>query len=1266
MQKLIIVVFLFVALLYGENTKLDKTNYSEELIVPGKVIVKYKNVDSFGSVNKPAKNRITSHYGLQNENALFENAKNVKIKQQLNLNNVFVYEVPSETDINNLVSELESNPSIEYAEPVYLSKVNAVPNDALYSSLFHLPQIKAEKAWDIQYGDSSIVIGIIDTGVDWKHEDLVNVIWKNTGEIPDNGIDDDGNGYIDDIKGWDFVTGVDGYSGSDAHPSEDGDEEDNDPMDFNGHGTHVAGIAAGETNNGIGIASVAAGARIMPLRCGYHANNGNGYVRTDFAARAYLYAADNGADIVNQSSGNSGQLIVDAALYAFLNGVLVVTSAGNADLISPSALGAQHWVMTVAAVNQYDIKAYYSSYGDYVTVSAPGGEIYFGNDNWGILSSVVHPSSFYNNAKYFRLQGTSMAAPLVASVAGLVKSYKPNLNPVDLFSLIEGTADNIDVKNPKHPGMLGSGRVNVYRAMTEEVIPKPDFSILSYSLTDNGVNSNSVIEPGENVVLNIDIQNKWADASNVFINVSFERDWPFTIANKNFNIGVFPGILDYQNSTKSIDVNISCAADAFPQTAILYVNISADGHDESFFIPISVNPQVLFVADFEQDENKKFDFSLLYFEDLVHAGISFDYVHRLSNGVTADMLNNYSAVVWACEWQWPTLDANDRQALKSYLDNGGSLFLSGQDIGWDLHESVFNVDVEFYANYLKAYYIADDAGQSEIQGIKGDPITDGISSSFYQKNRLSTQQFPDEIAAVGGSVPIYKYPNGSVGAIRYRNNYDLVYFAFGGYESMLDSIARRKVLKRIMNWFAKVNYELQVINDTEDYETEFEVNINVESTVQFSSVKLYYLVNESYPYTILDMNYVGNGNYTASIPAQPWGSEVKYFVYIQPENGNGVLTETVTFYIGEDVINPNIKLMSNQLRNSINRKGIEPYELYVELTDNFAIDPSTALLHYRVNDETSNSVLLTSLDEKLFSGTFSFNNKLNFGDKVSYCFSVRDLSSNSNLASSDTLNYLVDTVQVVDDFEFPYLDWEITGTWGLSTEKKNGLYSLSDSPDGHYANNTNSTATYKMPFDLSSYISGEISYYLRSNLEVGVDSLLFELSNDNGLTWKIIDAVSQNYILFAKRTVNISAYTGIGFESVKFRFRFYSNGSNISDGVYIDDVVLNMIPDPTMSIDEVVDIPSEFRLSQNYPNPFNPSTTINFALPVNATVNITVYNILGEVVEVLKDNQLRAGRYSLLFNAANKLSSGIYLYRISAFGNDGSRFSNTKKMLLVK
>lgn len=336
-------------------------------------------------------------------------------------------------------------------------------------------------------------------------------------------------------------------------------------------------------------------------------------------------------------------------------------------------------------------------------------------------------------------------------------------------------------------------------------------------------------------------------------------------------------------------------------------------------------------------------------------------------------------------------------------------------------------------------------------------------------------------------------------------------------------------------------------------------------------------------------------------------------------------------------------------------------------TDNFGIDESTAMLHYWVNDNAPNSILLTQYEEDIFSGTFSFDSRLHFGDQVSYYFSVNDLSSNSNLSRSDTTVYSIDSTQVVDDFELPNLDWDVTGSWGLtSAVKKNGNYSLTDSPIGPYANNSNSTATYKMPFDLSSYTAGEISYWIRAQLEVGIDSLLFELSYDNGSTWNIIDAISQNFIFFSQRFVDISEYTGDGYDNVVLRFRLYANATNNADGVYIDDIIINVTPDPALSVSDSEIIPLSYELSQNYPNPFNPSTTINFAVPVRSDVKITIFNILGEVVEILHNSNIEAGTYSLSFNAANKLSSGIYFYQIIANGIDGKNFNQTKKMMLLK
>ena len=452
----------------------------EYRIAPGEIVVKLKRHTSSGKqINKAtAATNIQSEFQLTASKQLFPaSERRAKIAAE-ELEGIVVYTAPSATDVEALAKKISGHPDVEYAEPHYYFRTHVIPNDPLYNQVYPLGIVKADSAWFYQKGDTSVVIGIIDSGVDWDHPDLSSVIWTNTDEIPNNGIDDDGNGYIDDIRGWDFVANV-----SDAGAGEDGVNEDNNPMDFNGHGTHVSGIAAGATNNTIGISSLSWGCRIMPLRSGWHATDGNGYVSSIYASQAYVYAADNGASVCNQSSGTSS-VVLDGARYAYKNGVVIVNSAGNSNTDFAASLGSEPWALSVAATNSSDGKASYSSYNDRVDISAPGGDFNSANRK-GFLSSVVNPSAFFGNSLYVEFQGTSMSSPFVASLAALIKSKHKDWTPAQIMFQITGTSDNIDVLNPQYAGKLGYGRMNALRAMTETPLdPKPDIEFVEFSISD--------------------------------------------------------------------------------------------------------------------------------------------------------------------------------------------------------------------------------------------------------------------------------------------------------------------------------------------------------------------------------------------------------------------------------------------------------------------------------------------------------------------------------------------------------------------------------------------------------------------------------------------------------------------------------------------------------------------------------------------------------------------------------------------------------------
>lgn len=356
-------------------------------------------------------------------------------------------------DMKEVMQVYEKSPLIEYVEPDYIVTIDAIPNDPGFPQLWGLhntgqsggvpdTDIDAPEAWDLSTGSSSVIIAVIDTGVDYTHEDLADNMWVNTNEIPENGIDDDGNGFIDDYRGWDFYN------------------NDNDPMDDHSHGTHCAGTIAGIGNNSIGVTGVNWQAKIMPLK--FIGSDGSG--PTSAAILSILYANQMGAHVISNSWGGGGysQALKDAI---DASPAVVVCAAGNdaadndIDPHYPSSYDSSN-IIAVASINRYNDLSSFSNYGlTSVDLGAPGSSIY---------------STIPGNG-YDTYNGTSMATPHVSGVAGLVKAYHPGMSTSQIIEAILNTVDPVPALDGK---TVTGGRLNAFRALqyispTPTVTPTP-------------------------------------------------------------------------------------------------------------------------------------------------------------------------------------------------------------------------------------------------------------------------------------------------------------------------------------------------------------------------------------------------------------------------------------------------------------------------------------------------------------------------------------------------------------------------------------------------------------------------------------------------------------------------------------------------------------------------------------------------------------------------------------------------------------------------
>ncbi|MBL7070810.1 MAG: S8 family serine peptidase [Candidatus Omnitrophica bacterium] len=374
--------------------------------------------------------------------------------------NFYIIEIGEDEDgVEEICGALDSLYGVDLVEPDIkvsiaswpLPDVNYIPNDTYvtsdnanwktgawgqsYPDMFGLRNIKAFEAWDL-FDDprndpgNGIVVAVIDTGVDFSHPDISVNKWINPNEIAGNGIDDDENGYIDDMNGWNFVSDNAG------------------PYDGHGHGTHCSGTIAAVTNNSIGVAGIAPNAKIMALKG--LSDSGSGYI--SWLTNCVLYAANNGAHVLSNSWGGSGSstVLTDAVNYAHSQGCVIIAAAGNnrSDMSGFMPANIPN-AIAVAAVDYVDDDAYFTNYGAMVDVSAPGVRI-----------------QSTTGGSYASWSGTSMACPHVSGLAALLLSRDPSLSNDDVRQKMKETADDViyDV-NPGMLGLLGTGRIDAYTAV---------------------------------------------------------------------------------------------------------------------------------------------------------------------------------------------------------------------------------------------------------------------------------------------------------------------------------------------------------------------------------------------------------------------------------------------------------------------------------------------------------------------------------------------------------------------------------------------------------------------------------------------------------------------------------------------------------------------------------------------------------------------------------------------------------------------------------
>jgi serine protease len=552
MRKVFTILSLFsISFLAGAQTTLVPDNYNPMTYeiplghvegthyLPKKIIFKLKEGDE-NALASPNLLQYLQSIGAHAE-LMFPQAEkpirktDVYGRKFADLTRIYEASYTSNVPVKEVMALLKKSGLMEYVQPKIIvqkfsedEKINFVPNDPDLASQWHITKINAPQAWDVSTGSPSVIVGIPDGGTNLSHPDLLNIAY-NTAD-PIDGIDNDGDGWIDNYQGWNT-----------------GSNNNNPQYNVGGglnHGVASTGTASATVNNGTNGAGISYNSPYLPIKIADASNSFSA------AEQGVFYAAQKGAKIINCSWGGTSPwpLLEDITRYAVFNkGCFVVSSAGNSNNSAPYWPGSYPWVTCVAGSNSSDIKSSSSSYYDFVDITAPGEAIF-----------TTSAATFANVGT-----GTSWAAPMVSGSAALVRSHFPSYTPEQVDALLKETSFNLYALpgNAIYADKLGRGRLDIGAALT--TTPGPSIKMATRDWTDGNDNSFS---PGEDVSLSGNFVN-WLNPSSASLRCTLTTSNPYVaIIDSVVTIGILNNLATFNNSATPFRIHIGAGCPANTNT----------------------------------------------------------------------------------------------------------------------------------------------------------------------------------------------------------------------------------------------------------------------------------------------------------------------------------------------------------------------------------------------------------------------------------------------------------------------------------------------------------------------------------------------------------------------------------------------------------------------------------------------------------------------------------------------------------------------------